>query len=123
MLITSNAANHIYLSKETNMAKPILATTPLSHNDIKSLAQLFSCAFPHLNEWDTLSKQPLMKRRFFQNVNTVVGLAFTAVSAEHDSLALFKPYLQDFLQYQFDDGDLEVSRISGVAMGDIISLG
>ena len=40
-----------------------------------------------------------------------------------DSLALFKPYLQDFLQYQFDDGDLEVSRISGVAMGDIISLG
>lgn len=105
------------------MAKPILATTPLTYNDIDSLAELFSNAFLHLNEYQTLSKQPQQKHLFFQNVNTAVGLAFTAVLAEQDLLSLFKPYLDNFLQYQVDNGDQDASGMSGIAMGDIISLG
>lgn len=105
------------------MAKTILATTPLSYNDINSLAQLFSNAFIHLNEPDVISEQAQQKHLFYQQVHIVVGMAFTAALVEQDSLALFSPYLKRFLRHRVNDGNRFASATAGVAMGDIISLG
>ena len=105
------------------MAKTILATTPLSYNEINSLAQLFACAFLRLNEPGIPSEHVQQKRHFFQQVHTVVGMAFTATLVEQDLLALFKPHLHHFLQHQVNDGNRYASVNAGIAMGDIISLG
>ena len=105
------------------MAKSILATTPLSYNEISSLAQLFSNTFLRLNELDTLSTQVQQKRLFFQKAHTVVGLAFTAALVEQDSLALLNPHLKRFLRYRVNDRNRFASATAGIAMGDIISLG
>jgi len=105
------------------MAKSILATTPLSHHHIESLGQLFARAFCHLKEQSVLSEQIYQKRLFFEKVHKVVGLAFTAVLVEKNSLALFEPCLNHFLNYSIAHNPQEAAIKAGLAMGDIISLG
>ena len=104
------------------MAKVSLATTPLSHNDINCLAQLFTGAFLSLNK-NPLETSVMPRKNFLRQVDTVVGLAFTATLADQEFLALFKPYLDDFLNYPPSSNEPKAHEKWGIAVADMISLG
>ncbi len=114
-------ANHINLWRG-NMANHILAATPLLHNDIRALAQLFEQAFQYHRQYRNQSHERAFKT-FVHNMRTLVGLSFTATLVEGDLLELFNPYLQIFQRNQaFLRSDARHARLAS-AIANMVCLG
>lgn len=81
------------------MAHSSLAATPLSHNDIIGLTQLFQRAF-HYHRYRVNRHQETNWKNFLREIRTVVGLGFTATLVEGDLVELYSSDLAAFLENQ-----------------------
>lgn len=81
------------------MANSSLAATPLSHNDITALAQLFRRAF-HYHRKHKGEFYDIRWQNFLKNLRTIVGLSYTVTLVQGDLLELYNSYLTTFLQNQ-----------------------
>ena len=104
------------------MAQPILAATPLSHNDISGLAQLFEQGFHYHRKCQKQLKNTDW-RSFLHNIRTLIGLSYTATLVDGELLEIFDSHLCVFLQYQsFLSKHSEHAKLAK-AIADIVCLG
>ncbi len=100
----------------------ILAATPLSHNDIAGLAQLFEQAFRYYRRHKKQLKDNQWQI-FLQDIRTIVGLSFTATLVCGDLVEMFDSFLSIFLQNQaFLNAHVKPKKLAD-AFANIVSLG
>lgn len=77
------------------MGNKIVPALPFSHNDISSLAQTFKIAFNYFCDHSS----PFVTE-YLRELNTLVGLGFTAALVDGDSISVFDNDLKIFLTYR-----------------------